>query len=76
MVSRLLASLLYVGLLLVMGQPAPGGVWEQLDLGLVLPPVDVLSLLGLNADADGVLWSSKTYAALAQIDLLLRSTEF
>ena len=65
MVSRLLASLLYVGLLLVMGQPAPGGVWEQLDLGLVLPPVGGLSLLGLDADADGVLWSSQTYVSLS-----------
>ena len=45
MFSRLLASLLYVGLFLVLGQPAPGGVGEQLDLGLVLPPVGGLGLL-------------------------------
>ena len=65
MVSRLIASLLYVGLFLVLGQPAPGGIWEQLDLGLVLPPVGGLGLLGLDADADGVLWPSQTYVSLS-----------
>ena len=72
MVSRLLASLLYVGLLLIGGQPSPGGAWEQLDPGLVLPPVGSLGLLGLDADADGVLWSSQTYVSLSPNRFIIR----
>ena len=72
MVSRLIASLLYVGLFLVLGQPAPGGVGEQLDLGLVLPPVGGLGLLSLDADADGVLWSSQTYVSLSPNSFIVK----
>ena len=59
MVSRLVTSILDVGLPLVRSQSSPGGAGEHLDPGLGFPPVSGLSLLCLDADADGILDSSQ-----------------